>query len=129
MSNSNTPTAWQAKGVARLWGAFKFSLAGLRAAYTEEAAFRQEVWLALVLVPLAVWLPVSLVLKALLLISMLGVLVAELLNSAVEAVVDLVSPEFHLLAKRAKDTGSAAVLVALVVLAVAWGAALLSLVG
>ena len=125
----NTGKPGQAKGLIRLWRAGGYSLAGIGAAYRHEAAFRQEVWLAVVLIPLAFWLPLADFFKALLLVCMLGVLVAELLNSAIEAVVDMVSPEIHPLAKRAKDAGSAAVLVALVILAAVWGVALMSLAG
>ena len=111
-------------GFTRLWLAFGYSLAGLRVAYQEEAAFRQEVWLALVLVPTALLLPLPLMDRAFLVAAMLVVLAMELLNSAVEAVVDLASPDFHPLAKKAKDVGSAAVLVSLVILAIGWLCAL-----
>jgi diacylglycerol kinase (ATP) len=100
-------------GLRRVLNAFGYSMAGLRAAYTCEDAFRQEVWLAVLLIPTALLLPVSGVAKALMVGSILLVLVVELLNSAVEAAVDRVSLENHRLAKRAKDIGSAAVLMAL----------------
>lgn len=111
-------------GLRRVWNAFNYSLAGLRAAYLCEDAFRQEVWLALVLIPLAFWLPVDWQGRALMLASVLLVLVIELLNSAVEAVVDRVSLENHRLAKRAKDIGSAAVLVSLLIVLAVWGCVL-----
>lgn len=112
-------------GLTRIWNAFNYSLAGLAAAYRHEDAFRQESWLALVLVPLAFFLPVAGVERALMVGSILLVLVVELLNSAVEAAVDRVSLEHHRLAKRAKDIGSAAVLIALINVALVWGCVLL----
>jgi len=108
-------------GLTRVWNAFHYSMAGLAAAYRNEDAFRQEVWLAAVLVPLALWLPVSGVGKALMIASVLLVILVELVNSAVEAAVDRISFEQHHLAKRAKDIGSAAVFVALVNAVVVWG--------
>ena len=113
-------------GLARIRNALQYSLDGLKAAYRHEAAFRQEVWLAAVLIPLALWLPTSPLGKALMIASVLLVLMVELLNSAVEAVVDRVSLEKYELAKRAKDAGSAAVLVALVNVVVVWALVLLS---
>lgn len=112
-------------GLRRVWNAFNYSLAGLAAAYRHEDAFRQEVWLALVLIPLAFVLPASSMGRALMVGSVLLVLVVELLNSAVEATVDRISLENHRLAKRAKDIGSAAVLVSLVNVAAVWGLVLL----
>jgi diacylglycerol kinase (ATP) len=107
-------------GLRRVWNAFNYSLAGLKAAYLCEDAFRQEVWLALLLIPTACLLPVPWLGRALMIASVLLVLVVELLNSAIEAVVDRVSLENHRLAKRAKDIGSAAVLVALINVLVVW---------
>ena len=112
-------------GLTRLWNALHYSIDGLRAAYRHEDAFRQEVWLAVLLIPVAVLLPGSGIGKALMIGSVLLVLVVELLNSAVEATVDRISLENHRLAKRAKDIGSAAVLVSLVNVAVVWGLVLL----
>jgi len=108
-------------GLVRIWNAFNYSLAGLSAAFRLEDAFRQEVLLAIVLLPIAIVYPHSGLEKALLIASVLLVLIVELLNSAVEAVVDRVSLERHELAKRAKDIGSAAVLITLINLAVVWG--------
>jgi diacylglycerol kinase (ATP) len=107
-------------GFRRLWNAFGYSLAGFRAAYKHEDAFRQEALLAVILIPLAIWLPVSLIGKALMIGSVLLVIIVELLNSAVEATVDRISLERHDLAKRAKDIGSAAVLVSLINAFVIW---------
>lgn len=97
-----------------------YSIAGLKAAYRHEDAFRQEVLLAALLIPLALFLPASGLGKALMITSVLLVLIVELLNSAVEATVDRVSLEHHRLAKRAKDIGSAAVMMSLANVAVIW---------
>ena len=107
-------------GLRRIWNALFYSFDGLKAAYRHEDAFRQEVWLALVLIPVALFLPVSGIGKALMMASVLMVLIVELLNSAVEATVDRVSLEHHRLAKRAKDIGSAAVLFSLINVMVIW---------
>ena len=107
-------------GLRRIWNALFYSFEGLKAAYRHEDAFRQEVWLALGLIPLALLLPASATGKALMIASVLVVLIVELLNSAVEATVDRVSLENHRLAKRAKDIGSAAVLFSLINVAVVW---------
>lgn len=108
-----------AGGMGRVVGATRNSLAGLRQAL-DESAFRQELILAAILVPLAFWVGESGVERALLVGSVLLVLVVELLNSAVEATVDRISLEKHPLAKRAKDIGSAAVMVALALAAATW---------
>ncbi len=108
-------------GLVRLWNAFGYSLAGFRAAYKHEDAFRQEALLAAILIPLALWLPVGYLGKALMIASVLLVIMVELLNSAIEATVDRISLENHDLAKRAKDIGSSAVLVSLVNVVVVWG--------
>ena len=109
---------------ARLWQATGNSLQGLRAAYRHEAAFRQELALAALLLPLAVvlaaWSPLTWTQCALLVGSVLLILLVELLNSAVESVVDRISEERHALSKRAKDTGSAAVFIALLNCGVVW---------
>lgn len=100
-------------GLRRLINAAGYSAAGLRAAFRHEDAFRQEVVAAAVLIPLALWLGHSGSERALLCFSVLAVLIVELVNSAIEATVDRISLENHQLAKRAKDIGSAAVMVAL----------------
>ncbi len=115
------------KGIERLWNAFFYTVAGLRAAAQYEGAFRQELWLSAVLLPIAILLPVSLIAKALLIGSLFFVLVVELLNSAVEATVDRISLERHPLAKRAKDYGSAAVFLSLANLALIWLLVLITL--
>ena len=104
----------------RVWSACHYSLAGLRAALTGEDAFRQEALIAAVLIPLAFWLPVSSTGRALMIASVLLVLIVELLNSAIEATVDRVSLDRHHLSKRAKDIGSAAVMLALINVVLVW---------
>jgi len=107
-------------GLRRIWNAFGYSLDGFRAAYRHEEAFRQEILLAALLIPLALWLPVGGMGKALMIASVLLVIVVELVNSAIEATVDRISLDRDDLAKRAKDTGSAAVLASLVNVLVVW---------
>jgi diacylglycerol kinase (ATP) len=113
-------------GLRRLLNAFGYSLAGFRAAFKHEDAFRQEALLAAILIPLAFWLPVSMTGRALMIGSVLLVIIVELLNSAIEATVDRISLDSHDLAKRAKDIGSAAVLVSLVNATVIWTLVLLA---
>jgi diacylglycerol kinase (ATP) len=107
-------------GLTRVWNAMFYSLDGLRAAYRHEDAFRQEAWLAALLIPLALFLPASGIGHALMIASVLLVLIVELINSAIEAAIDRISLENHNLSKRAKDIGSAAVLIALINVAVTW---------
>jgi len=107
-------------GVARIWNAFLYSVEGLCAAFKHETAFRQEILLAVILIPAALLLPASGAGKALLLASVLLVLIVELINSAIEAVVDRISLEHHPLAKRAKDFGSAAVFLSLINVPLVW---------
>jgi diacylglycerol kinase (ATP) len=107
-------------GLARVWNALFYSVAGLKAAYRHEDAFRQEVWLALLLIPLSLVLPASGIGHALMVAAVLLVLIVELLNSAIEAAVDRISLDHHRLAKRAKDIGSAAVLLALLNVCAVW---------
>jgi diacylglycerol kinase (ATP) len=111
-------------GLDRVLHAAGYSWAGLKAAYTGESAFRQEVWLVAVAAPLAFWLGQDWVQVALLLGSLLLVLIVELLNSAIEAAIDRVSFELHHLSKRSKDIASAAVLLSLLLAGGVWGAAL-----
>lgn len=113
----------QRSGLGRLWRAAGFSLAGLRAGWG-ETAFRQEVLAAVVLVPSAFWLGGTWVEIALLAGSVLLVMTIELLNTAVETAIDRVGPEWHELSKRAKDMGSAAVLLSLLLCIGVWGTAL-----
>ncbi len=111
------------KGLNRVWHATGYSVAGLRAGW-HETAFRQEAIAAIVLLPLAFWLGKNWVETALLAASVVLVMVVELLNTAVETAIDRIGPEWHDLSKRAKDMGSAAVLLSLVVCAGIWAAAL-----
>lgn len=121
MDSSPLESAHKRKtGLQRVWNAMFYSLDGLKAAYRHEDAFRQEVWLALVLAPAALAMPVSGVGKALMIASVFLVLIVELLNSAVEAAVDRISLDHHSLAKRAKDIGSAAVMLSLINAAAVW---------
>ncbi len=108
-------------GLRRIVNATFFSFAGLRAAWRHEAAFRQEVLLCVVLVPTGVWLGRTAVERALLIGSCLLVLIVELLNSAIEAVVDRVGAEHHELSGQAKDLGSAAVFLSLALVVVIFG--------
>jgi len=112
-------------GLQRVWNALHYSLAGLSAAFRCEDAFRQEALLAALLIPASFFLPVSGVGRALMIASILLVLIVELLNSAIEAAVDRVSLDRHHLSKRAKDIGSAAVLLALINVVLVWGCVLL----
>ena len=112
-------------GLQRIGNAFRYSLSGLGEAFRHEDAFRQETLFAVLLIPLAFWLPVDGVGRASMIASVLLVLIVELLNSAIEATVDRVSLDRHHLAKRAKDIGSAAVLLALINVIVVWGCVLL----
>ncbi|OWQ48726.1 diacylglycerol kinase [Roseateles sp. L2-2] len=111
-------------GLDRILHAAGYSWDGLRAAYRGESAFRQETWLTIIGIPLAFWVGRDWVQVALLAGSLILVLIVELLNSAVEAVVDRVSFELHDLSKRAKDIASAAVLLSLVLAGGIWLAAI-----
>jgi diacylglycerol kinase (ATP) len=108
------------KGLTRAFRAAINSWNGLIYAYKEESAFRQELALSLILIPLAIYLPVTPIEKILLIASVILVLVIELLNSSVEAAIDRISFEVHDLSKRAKDFGSAAVMLALLLCALTW---------
>ena len=108
-------------GLRRLLNAFGYSMAGIKAAYQNEDAFRQEVIMAVVLIPLACYLGETRLEMALMIACVLLVIIVELINSSIEATVDRISLENHLLAKRAKDIGSAAVLLTLFNLVVVWG--------
>jgi diacylglycerol kinase (ATP) len=108
------------RGATRMWRALGASIRGLRGAFREEAAFRQELALAVVVIPLALWLGHTGVERALLIAPMLLTLVVELINSAIEATVDRIGFERHVLAGLAKDIGSAAVLMSLFLLGTVW---------
>jgi diacylglycerol kinase (ATP) len=114
MANQSS-TGWR-----RLWNATGYSMAGLKAAWRNEAAFRQELVVVLVLLPIAFWLGETFTQRALLIFSLLAVLMVELLNSAIETVVDRIGSEPNELSGRAKDLGSAAVMVSLIAAGVVW---------
>ena len=112
-------------GIKRLIHATGYSWLGLKAAYKHESAFRQEVWLAVVMIPLGFYLGQDWTDRAALICSVQFVLIVELLNSGIEAVVDRVGDEPHKLSGRAKDMGSAAVLIALIITVLIWAAVLI----
>ena len=116
-----------AKGLSRIWRAFFYSLSGFRLAFRDEAAFRQELVLVVVLTALCFYLPLEPWIRVMLIICHFIVLIAELLNTAVESVLDRASPEFHLDAKKAKDTASSAVLLSLILAGGLWCYALWTL--
>ena len=123
MPQENPQAQKQRHGLARLWHALRYSLAGLRAGW-QETAFRQEALAALVLVPAAFWLGRHWLETAVLVAAVCAVLVVELLNTGIETAIDRIGPEWHHLSKRAKDMGSAAVLLTLLWCAGVWLAAL-----
>jgi len=108
------------RGLRRIFNALLYSMSGLKLAYRHEHAFRQEVLGAVILLPIACLVPVTPVERVLLIGTVLVVLIVELLNSSIEAAVDRAGLETHHLAKRAKDIGSAAVFLALILLGTAW---------
>lgn len=123
MTNQQPRNASELKGktgIKRLMNATKYSYQGFRGAWQTEEAFRQEAILALILVPVAILMPVSLIEKLLLIIAVFIVLIVEILNSAIEAVVDRFGGEIHPLSGKAKDLGSAAVLLALLLCLIIW---------
>ena len=120
-----TAVSAKKKGFARLRAATVYSVEGLRACFASEEAFRLEIMLAVVLTPLAFWLGDSPAERGLLLVAIVLVLLVELLNSVIEAVVDRIGLEYHALSKKAKDIGSAAVFISLVAFVVLWVAVLL----
>jgi len=111
------------QGLSRLWHALRYSASGLRLGW-KETAFRQEVLAAIVMLPAALWLGRSWVETVLLIGSVVFVLVVELLNTGIESAIDRIGPEWHDLSKRAKDMGSAAVLLSLLLCSGTWMAAL-----
>jgi diacylglycerol kinase (ATP) len=114
------------RGLQRVWNACRYSIDGFVAAWNEEDAFRQEVILAVVLIPIAIFLPVDFIERILMISSIFLVIIIELLNSAVEAAIDRHSFEINPLAKRAKDLGSAAVMLSLLLAGGIWIAILWS---
>jgi diacylglycerol kinase (ATP) len=116
------------KGLSRVWHATGYSMAGLRAGWS-ETAFRQEAIAAVVLLPLSFWLGKTWIETALLAGSVIALMVVELLNTAVETAIDRIGPEWHDLSKRAKDMGSAAVLLSLIFCVGVWIAAFFNYLG
>ena len=114
-------SSMESRGPRQIWRALHWSIKGLRTAWRHEASFRLETCVCVVLFPLGLWLGQGPIEKILLCGSLFLVLSMELLNSALEAMVDKVCPEFHELAGRAKDMGSAAVLVLILNVALCWG--------
>lgn len=112
-------------GLKRILNAAVYSKQGIVAAYRTEAAFRQELWLCLVLVPVAIHFGESLYEQLVLIASLIFILLVEIINSAIEAVVDRFGDDHHELSGRAKDMGSAAVLLAFIIAIMIWGAILL----
>ena len=125
MDVSNANPQKQRRGLNRILHATGYSLQGLRAAW-HETAFRQEFLLSLVLFPIGYWLAQDWVEAALLLGSLVLVLIVELLNTGIESAIDRIGPEWHDLSKRAKDMGSAAVLLSLLLYLSLWAAAVWS---
>jgi len=113
-------TYYNEKGLKRFINAIFFSIAGFKATWKHEEAFRQEVLTLIIAVPLAVWLTESNIERILLIGTVILVMIVELLNSAVEAVVDRVGVEYHELAGRAKDIGSAAVMLSIMLAIMTW---------
>lgn len=122
-TQEDTKAQKRRRGLSRVWHAFGYSLAGLRAGW-HETAFRQEAVLAALLLPLAFWLGQDWTQTALLAGSVLLVMIVELLNTGIETAIDRIGPEWHNLSKRAKDMGSAAVLLSLLLCGGIWLAAL-----
>jgi len=116
------------RGLTRAWHAAKNSWCGIVYAFEEESAFRQELTLLIVLAPVALFLPISPIEKCALVTSLIMVLVVELLNSSVEAAIDRISFDHHDLSKRAKDFGSAAVMLTLIITALLWATICIPLV-
>ena len=121
MEDTNKPNG---SGIKRVFKASYCSYLGLKAAFKEESAFRQELLLACLMLPVSFLLAVSVMHWAILVSVLLLVLIVELLNSAIEALTDRVSTEHHVLSGRAKDMGSAAVTLSLLIVAVTWGTAI-----
>ena len=122
-TEKNTPE--KRTGLTRILYATKYSFEGIKATFATEAAFRQEILIACISIPLALVLPISFLFKAFLIASTIAILIIELLNTAIESIGNLVTQEFHPLVKRAKDMGSAAVMLGLTNLSIAWLFALL----
>jgi diacylglycerol kinase (ATP) len=114
-------TKQQNRGISRLINAFWYSLAGFKAAWDNEEGFRQEIILAILVIPAGLWLGTTGTQRALLIVVYLIIPLVELINSAVESIVDRMGPERNLLSGRAKDLGSAAVLLSICIAVIVWG--------
>lgn len=115
-------------GFTRLWFAFLYSLSGLRFAFAEESAFRQEACLVAILLVVLYFLPISLVFKCVLLFVNTLVLIVELLNTALETMADMISPDYDIRVKKVKDMGSAAVFLSLLLGLLLWGSAVVAII-
>ena len=111
----------QNKGLARIYHAFFYSMAGLVSVWKNEIAFRQEIVVSIILIPIAFWLGQNAIQISLLILPIFIVLITELLNSAIESAIDRISEEQHNLSKQAKDIASAAVFISLLLFVVIWG--------
>lgn len=108
------------KGIKRIINAHRFSWQGLRRCYQSEAAFRQELWASMVLIPLGIYIGDSAVERVLLIFPIFLILIVEVLNTAIESVVDRIGNDYHLLSEAAKDMGSAAVWLSILLLVITW---------
>ncbi|HAY40784.1 MAG TPA: diacylglycerol kinase [Gammaproteobacteria bacterium] len=115
----------EATGIRRIISAFRFSIQGLKSCYQSETAFKQEVWAAILLVPLSFWVTTVSIERVLLILPIFIVLIIELINTAVESLVDRVGNEYHELSGKAKDLGSAAVWLSLLLVILTWSIILL----
>ncbi|MCL2469020.1 MAG: diacylglycerol kinase [Alphaproteobacteria bacterium] len=114
------------KGVGRILKAFVYSASGFKQAFQSEAAFRQDLLFCLVLFVVALLLPLSIVEKLLMIAALFLVLLMELVNTAIEAIIDRISPDYHDLSKKAKDIGSLLVLISFLNVALVWGTILIT---
>lgn len=123
---NNKPAA--KKGFIRIWNALIYSLNGLRIAVTQETSFKQEIGIYIVLLIVLFFLPLSFIFKCLLFFANTVVLIVELINSSIESIVDMTSPDYHDLAKKGKDLGSAAVFISMVLAVALWFCAIFAMV-
>jgi diacylglycerol kinase (ATP) len=115
----------EATGLRRIFCALRFSLQGLKSCYQSETAFKQEVWASIFLLPLSFWVTSDSIERALLITPIIIVLAVEIMNTAIESVVDRIGSEYHELSAKAKDLGSAAVLMSLLLVIITWSIILL----
>ena len=117
------------KGFTMIWNAFIYSLNGLRLAITQETSFKQEIGIYLILLVVFFFLPLSFIFKCLLFFANTIVLIVEIINSAIEYIVDMTSPDYHDLARKGKDLGSAAVFISMVLAIILWLCAIYVMIG